>query len=107
MNYLLPDIRSIDVKGKRVFFRSDLDAPISELKVESGELKVEDDTRLVASMPTLKYLLEHGANVILAGHLRRPEGYDPKLSLLPVAQWLNDKLKVENGKLKMEKLSGF
>ena len=107
MKNKLPDIRGINVKGKKVFLRSDLDAPISELKVESGELKVEDDTRLVASMPTLKYLLEHGANVILAGHLRRPDGYDPKLSLLPVAKWLCENFKFQISNFKCTKMGGL
>lgn len=90
MKYLLPDIKEINIRGKRVFLRSDLDAPLSQRST------IEDDTRLVASLPTLQYLLKHGAKVILAGHLRRPNGYDPKLSLLPVAKWIHDKFKVQS-----------
>ncbi|MCL5970692.1 MAG: phosphoglycerate kinase [Patescibacteria group bacterium] len=105
MNNQLLDVRKVDVKGKKVFLRADLNAPISE--AENGEWKIEDDTRLVESLPTLNYLLENGASVILVSHLRRPEGYDPKLSLLPIAKWLAKELKLENNNLKIEKLGEF
>ena len=55
--------------------------------------KVADDTRIVAAMPTLNYLLEHGAAVILCSHLGRPKGGpDPKYSLTPVADYLSELL---------------
>jgi phosphoglycerate kinase len=76
-------ITDIDVKGKRVLVRVDYNVPIKEDKVT-------DDTRIVAAMPTLQYLLDHGAAVILASHLGRPKGGpDPKFSLRPVAAHLS------------------
>ncbi len=76
-------INDIDVKGKRVLVRVDYNVPIKDNKVV-------DDTRIVAAMPTLNYLLEHGAAVILCSHLGRPKGGpDPKFSLRPVAAHLS------------------
>jgi len=76
-------VRDIDVKGKRVLVRVDYNVPIKEGKVG-------DDTRIRAAMPTLNYLLDHGAAVILFSHLGRPKGGpDPKFSLKPVAEYLS------------------
>src|SRR5512146_829943 len=76
-------IEDIDVKGKKVLVRVDYNVPIKEGKVT-------DDTRITAAMPTLKYLLDHGAAVILCSHLGRPKGGpDPKYSLKPVAEHLS------------------
>ena len=72
-------IRDIDVSGKRVFVRVDYNVPIN------AELKIIDDTRIASTLPTINYLVEHGAKVILCSHLGRPNGQvDPKLSLRPV-----------------------
>jgi phosphoglycerate kinase len=79
-------ITDVNVQGKRVLVRVDYNVPVKE-----GE--VSDDTRIRAAMPTLKYLLEHGAAVILFSHLGRPKGGpDPKYSLRPVAAHLSELL---------------
>ena len=72
-------IRDIDVSGKRVFVRVDYNVPMN------AELKIVDDTRIASTLPTINYLIEHNAKVILCSHLGRPNGQvDPKLSLRPV-----------------------
>jgi len=73
-------VEELDVKGKRVFLRVDFNVPLTE----QGEIR--DDTRIRASLPTITYLLEHGAKLVIASHLGRPKGkVDPKMSLKPVA----------------------
>ena len=80
-------IRDVDVAGKRVFVRVDYNVPINT------ELKIVDDTRIVATLPTIRYLSEHGAKVILCSHLGRPNGQaDNKLSLRPVLARLSQLL---------------
>jgi phosphoglycerate kinase len=79
-------VRDIDVRGKRVFLRADLNVPLDDGKIT-------DDTRIRASLPTLVYLLEHGASVILASHLGRPKGkVNDALRLKPVADRLGQLL---------------
>jgi phosphoglycerate kinase len=80
-------IKDLNLSGQRVFIRVDFNVPIKEGKVE-------DDTRIRASLPTIEYALEHGAKVILASHLGRPKGQRvDKYSLKPVAYHLSTLLK--------------
>ncbi|MCL4339433.1 phosphoglycerate kinase [Patescibacteria group bacterium] len=71
------------LEGKRVFMTVDFN-----ISLEDG--KIANDTRIVETIPTIKYLLEHKAKIILASHLGRPHGPDPHLSLRPVAKRLQD-----------------
>ncbi len=79
-------IEDIDVKGKRVLARCDFNVPLKD-----GE--ITNDKRIVAALPTIKYLKDHGAKVILCSHLGRPKGeYKPEFSLAPVAAKLSEYL---------------
>lgn len=72
--YNLPDLKTARVDGKRVFLRTDLDVPIlNEEQITNNESQIADDTRLTDGLETLKYLLDNGAHVIVAGHLGRPQ----------------------------------
>jgi len=80
-------IRDVDFEGKRVLVRVDFNVPI-----QGG--KVADDTRIQAAMPTLEYLLENGASLVLCSHLGRPKGvYSSEFSLRPVAEHLSGLLR--------------
>ncbi len=81
-----PSIRETRTGGRTVFLRADLNVP-----VEKG--RVMDDGRLIASLPTLRYVLDQGSPVVLCSHLGRPKGApEPKYSLAPVAERLSELL---------------
>ena len=86
-------IKDIDLTNKRVFIRVDFNVPLTE----DGK-EITDDTRIVATLPTIEYALRHRAKVILASHLGRPKGKpNPKYSLRPVVDRLRELLdKKEN-----------
>lgn len=77
-------IKDIDLKGKKVFVRCDFNVPLDE----NGN--ITDNRRIVAALPTIKYLLDQNCKIILASHLGRPKGeVNPKFSLKPVANELS------------------
>lgn len=87
MTYNKKTIEDIDVSGKRVFVRCDFNVPLD------GEGNITDDKRISESLPTIKYLLDHNAKVVLSSHLGRPKGeFNMKYSLAPVAKRLSELL---------------
>ena len=88
MNYNKKTIYDVDVKGKKVLLRCDFNVPQDK---ETGE--ITSDKRIVAAIPTIKYLLENGAAVISCSHLGKPKGeWKTKLTLAPVAKRLSELL---------------
>jgi len=82
---VIKSVESLDVKGKRVFLRVDFNVPI-----KNGSVK--DDTRIVEALPTINYLKNKGAKVIMASHLGRPKGeFNLDFSLKPVAEYFSGK----------------
>ncbi len=79
-------IRDVEVTGKRVLVRVDFNVP----QDENGN--ITDDTRIRAAVPTIQYLVDHGARTILVSHLGRPKGVDEKLRMDPVAARLQELL---------------
>lgn len=88
MQFNKKTIRDIDVKGKRVLVRCDFNVPIKDGIITN-------DTRILAALPTIQYLLNHGAVVILMSHLDRPKGVTPEFSLAPIAKRLSELLKTK------------
>lgn len=83
-------VKDIDLKGKKVLMRADFNVPLNEEGV------ITDDTRIQAAIPTIRYILDEGAALILMSHLGRPKNEpDPKYSLLPVAKRLSEVLGTE------------
>ena len=88
MNYNKKNVRDIDVKGKKVLCRCDFNVP-----QDKATGAITDDKRIVAALPTLKYLLEQGAAVIACSHLGKPKGeWKESLTLAPVAERLSQLL---------------
>ncbi len=86
MNYNKKSIEDIDVSGKRVLCRCDFNVPTKNGKITS-------DKRIVAALPTIQYLIDHGAKVILCSHMGKPKGeWKPELSLKVVADRLTELL---------------
>ena len=86
MNYNKKSIEDIDVAGKRVLCRCDFNVPTQNGKITS-------DKRIVAAMPTIRYLVDHGAKVILCSHMGKPKGeWKPELSLKVVAERISELL---------------
>ena len=80
-------VRDIDLKGKKVLLRCDFNVPMDENQ------NITDNTRPVAALPTIKYLLENNCKIVMMSHLGRPKGeFKPELSLAPVAKELSNLL---------------
>lgn len=80
-------VEDVDVKGKKVLVRCDFNVPLD------GDGNITDENRIVGALPTIKYLMENGAKVILCSHMGKPKGEPkPELSLAPVAKSLTAKL---------------
>lgn len=87
---IIKSVNSLELNGKKVFLRLDLNVPISG---EGENKKIDDDTRIREALPTIQYCLEKGAKVVLCSHLGRPDGKrHPKYSLEPVAKRLAELL---------------
>lgn len=96
----LKKVQDAEVKGKTVFFRADLDVP-----VENG--KIIDDSRLSSWFPTLEYLVRNGAQVIIAGHLGRPNSFDLEFSLKPVVDWIAKKINSRPQEIQIQSFKGW
>ena len=80
-------VEDVDVKGKRVLVRCDFNVPLNDKQ------EITDENRIVGALPTINYLIENGAKVILCSHMGKPKGEPvPTLSLAPVAKRLSEKL---------------
>ena len=90
MNYNKKTVRDVDLAGKKVLLRCDFNVP-----QDKATGKITSDKRIVASLPTIRYLLEHGAAVIACSHLGKPKGeWKESLTLAPVAQRLSELLEI-------------
>ena len=88
---MIKELSSLDVAGKKVFLRCDLNVPLKD--DGSGKRVITDDGRIRASLPTITSLLDRGAALVIAAHLGRPKGErKPELSLAPIAVRLSELL---------------
>ncbi|MGI6157308.1 MAG: triose-phosphate isomerase [Saccharofermentanales bacterium] len=87
IQYVKKTIDDVNVQGKRVLLRAEFNVPLDK---KTGE--ITDDKRIRAAIPTIRTLVERGARLIIVSHLGRPKGFDPKLSLRPVAERLSELL---------------
>jgi len=86
----IKSVEDIDLKGKRVIVRCDFNVPLDD------NLSITDEKRIVSSLPTIKYILDQGAKLILMSHLGRPKGkIVPEMSLAPVEKSLSKHLGIE------------
>ncbi len=85
MSFAKASVREAPVRGRRVLARVDFNVPLSDGRIE-------DDSRIRGALPTIELLRDHGAAIVLVSHLDRPEGFDPALSMAPVASRLADLL---------------
>ncbi|MCO5555453.1 hypothetical protein L7F22_008998 [Adiantum nelumboides] len=83
------DLKEADLKGKCVFVRADLNVPLDD------KFNIIDDTRIRAAIPTIKYLIDNGAKVILSSHLGRPKGVTEKYRLTPLVPRLSELLGIK------------
>jgi phosphoglycerate kinase len=86
MGFFKRTVRDVPVKNKTVLVRADYNVPLN------SHGAISDDLRITASLPTIQYLLDHNAKVVIISHLGRPEGRDKKFTLKPVAKRLSDLL---------------
>ena len=85
--YIKLTVEDVDVKGKKVLVRCDFNVPLD------ADGNITDENRIVGALPTIKYLIDNGARVILCSHMGKPKGEPvPSLSLAPVAKSLSEKL---------------
>lgn len=100
MQVITPEL----IRDKRVLLRLDFDVPLKQLTMNNEQLTViEDDSRLLAGLPTLDLCLQYAKSVIIMGHLGRPDGKEvPDLSVKPVVDWFEERfshINLEEGKL--------
>ncbi|MCC6807906.1 MAG: phosphoglycerate kinase [Deltaproteobacteria bacterium] len=86
---MIKALKDLELSGVPTFIRVDFNVPLSK------DGKIEDDSRITAALPTIKYALEKGAKIALASHLGRPKGKDKSLSLLPVGEHLAKLLEID------------
>ena len=77
-------VKELNVRDKRVWMRVDFNVPLDE---KDGRMVITDETRILATLPTLEYLIENGAKVILASHLGRPKGATVWARTSPTSPW--------------------